>query len=74
MASVRLGAILLLNYGLVRSLSAIYIAAHDCASLLGDAVPITVERYLRWLSATEPGLVTEFTDPAGTIPVYMTAV
>jgi hypothetical protein len=46
----------------------IYIASHDCASLLEDAVPITVKRYLLWLSATEPGLVTGFTDPTGTIP------
>ena len=46
----------------------IYIAAHDCASLLGDAVPVTVKRYLLWLSASEPGLVTGFTDSAGTIP------
>ena len=46
----------------------IYIAANDCASLLGSEVTITVKRFLLWLSATEPGLVTGFTDPAGRIP------
>lgn len=46
----------------------IYIAAHDCASLLGTEVPITVKRYLLWLSATEPELVTGITNLTSTIP------
>lgn len=46
----------------------IYIAAHDCASLLGKEVPVTVKRYLLWLSAIEPELVTGMAGLTGTIP------